>query len=521
MMVKITAKRPIRPGGRHNVMECRSTICEQKGDLSPKYLRRRGFGLVWAVLVVFALFLLVGLSLDYAKLFYNSHQLQNAADAAALAGAQIVKVSTADETRQRTYDLAYANTAEKLEVTLRTTAQADPFVDETNLDIILGRWINHQRRFFETLDSPDAVKVIARRATGLTDAPALALLFGPLVDVDDANAIRVAIGWYNEASGAGLIVLDEEPNDPSTNKPIPGLFIADSVGNISVVGGSIQVNTIWEGTKLNNTPPASLYVKAGGNMQCARLTITGHTDPTPGSEDWNNIWEDEYGMEVPYDIWEGAPYMPDPLRDVEPPNWPDYPQRSYNENTDGSCTLDPGYYPDGIKIGKTGTSVTLNPGTYILGGGNLPGNTMNGLILNGGTFIGHGVLLYLTKDYVHPNGKWAQLDIEGNVITDIFPPGDLPENYVNGKPSINGLPGISIWQDRENTENRAELNGETGITISGTLYFPNNHCYLAGNPGKTGNQILCGSVEVFGKAQILVEYDGRNDQSKGISVLVQ
>jgi len=513
-----TAKIRFRQADRGlNIVKCHSATRGEHVDMSPKHLRAHGFALVWTVLVVLTLFLFVGLTIDWAKLLYNLHELQNAADAAALAGAQIVKVSTADETRQRTYDLAYANTAEKLEVTLRKTAQADPFEEDPDLDIILGRWINHQRRFFETLDAPDAVKVIARRATGLTDAPALAMLFGPLVDVDTANARRDAIGWYNEASGAGLIVLDEEPNDPSTGKQIPGLFIADNVGDISVVGGSIQVNTIYDGTKLNNTPPASLYVKAGGNMQCARLTITGHTDPAPGSEDWNNIWEDEYGMEVPYDIWEGAPYMPDPLQYVVPPNWATTEVKSYVHDT--SATLDPGYYPNGIELNSTGTLVNLNPGTYIIGGGHL--NKNSGLIVNGGTLIGHGVLIYLTKDYMHADGRWAQLDIAGNVITDIFPPGDLPENYVNGKPAINGLPGISIWQDRENIENRAELNGEQGITVSGTLYFPNNHVYLAGNPGKTGNQILCGSVEVFGRAQILVEYDGRNDQSKGISVLVQ
>jgi hypothetical protein len=387
-------------------------------------------------------------------------------------------------------------------------------VDNPDLDIILGRWINHMRYFFPTLNTPDAVKVIAKRADGLADAPALAFLYGPLVGVDTANASRVAIGWYNNASGAGLIVLDERPVDPS-GKQIPGLFIADNVGDISVDGGSIHVNTIWESTAPNETD--ALYVKAGGNMSCARLTITGHTDPEPGSSDWARIWEDDLGIEVPYDIWEGAPYMPDPLRAIDPPNIADYEVKSYVHDT--SATLDPGYYPNGIELNSTGTLVNLNPGTYIIGGGHL--NKDSGLIVNGGTLIAHGVLLYLTKDYEHTDGRWAQLDIEGNVVTEITPPGDLPENYVNGKPVINGLPGISIWQDRANTENIASLNGTTGINISGTLYFPNNHIYLAGNPGKTGNQILCGSCEVFGRAQILVEYDGRNNQCKGISVLVK
>jgi Flp pilus assembly protein TadG len=515
-MRRTITKRTPRTCERFNDMtECHDIICYQT-KTSSKHLRRRGIAFVWTALVIMTIFLLVGLSIDWAKLLYNVHELQNAADAAALAGAQIVKDASADATRQWTHDLAYANTAEKLKVTLRTTVQADPFVDNPDLDIILGRWINNQHYFFETLETPDAVKVIARRADGLTDAPPLAFLFGPLVDVDTANARCTAIGWYNMAGGAGLIVLDETPVDENGNK-IPGLLIADSVGNIQVFNGSIHVNTVWEGTKWNNDPPAALCVKAGGNMLCGRLTIAGYTDPVPPTEDnlngWDNIWEDtDLGIQMPYDISEGAGYMPDPLRDIEPPDWHDYEVKSYTKNT--STTLDPGYYPDGIEMTKDGTVVNLNPGTYILGGGT--GSQCSGLIINGGQLIAHGVLIYLTKDYVDSNGKWAQLDIAGNVITDITPPGDEVDPKI-----INGIDGVSIWQDRANTENQAELNGEQGLNVSGTLYFPNNHVYLAGNPGKTGNQILCGSLEVFGKAQIVVEYDGRNNQSIGVSVLVK
>ena len=262
-MKRFTAQRFFYADNRLTKIQCHIAACEQTGDLLRKHPRRRGFALVWTAFVVMALFLLVGLSIDWAKLLYNLHELQNAADAAALAGAQIVKVSSADETRQRTQELAYDNTAEKLKVTLRTSVQADPFTDETGLDIILGRWVNHLRYFFPTLDAPDAVKVIARREDGLADAPALAMLYGPLVDVDTADAHRVAIGWYNEASGAGLIVLDERPVDKQ-GKPIPGLLVADNVGDISVDGGSIHVNTVWEATGQNE--PEALHIKAGGNL---------------------------------------------------------------------------------------------------------------------------------------------------------------------------------------------------------------------------------------------------------------
>jgi hypothetical protein len=276
----------------------------------------------------------------------------------------------------------------------RRKTRCVPANDDNDLDIILGRWINNQHYFFPTLDGADAVKVIARREDADANAPALAFLYGPLVDVYKAKGRGEAIGWYCLAGGAGLIILDEEPNDPKTGDKIPGLLIADNVGNIQVLNGSIQVNTIWEGTKWNNDPPAALCVKAGGNMLCGRLTITGHTDPEPPIDEgdlngWDDIWEDPDLGQMPYDILEGAPYMPDPLRDLVPPTIPTDPNdannyivKSYTKNT--SVRLDPGYYPDGIEMTADGVEVNLNPGTYILGGGNgtqlmTPATTADGL----------------------------------------------------------------------------------------------------------------------------------------------
>jgi hypothetical protein len=485
--------------------------------LSPKHIRYPGFALVWAAIVITALFLLVGLSIDWAKLLYNLHELQNAADAAAMAGAQIVKVKTADETRLWTQEIASENTAEKLHVYLRTdTVQNEPFVDNPNLDIILGRWINNQRYFFPTLDTPDAVKVIARRADGLADAPPLSFLFGPFVGVNTTNARCEAIGWYYEIGGPGLIILDRWPKDIHGN-PRPGLQVGGA-GDVRVIGGGIHVNSEYEGDKSE----AAVYIEGNGQMLCGRLSLTGTTDPySYNTELWADIWMDEeLGIEKPYDIFEGAPYMSDPLGYIPPPPIPTdglgHYIVAYNEKITTSCTLDPGYYPRGIEVSDAGTTVILNPGTYWIGGGNPPGNQVGGLIFTGGTLIGHGVLIYLTKDYVNPGGKWAQLRIGGNVTMDITPPGDEVSPKI-----INGLEGVSIWQDRNNTENETSLHGGAGMMISGTLYFPNNHLYLSGVPGKAGNQIICGSLELSGTAEILVSYDGRNDDPKGIAVLVQ
>lgn len=481
-------------------------------------LRYRGIALIWSAILMLVMIGLVGLSIDWGKLAVNVHQMQNAADAAALAGAQIVKIDSA-EARQQAHDIGFLNAAEGLAVTLRPDVQDEPFPNPTDwsdptqvkvyedamapFDIILGRWINHLGHFFVTLDTPDAVMAIARRNTTLgADAPALAMIFGPVFDVNTINAQREAIGWANGIGGAGLIVLNPDAR--------PGLYIAGT-GDIRVVGGTIHVNSTGEGTKSS----AAVYVQGNGQMLCGRLTLQGHTDPASGSSEWNAIWRDDAGIQWPYDIGEGAPYVADPLGYVPAPtiSADDLANpKTYVTNT--SCTLEPGYYPDGIEVSSTGITVTLNPGTYFIGGGNLPGGQLAGLVQTGGALIGHGVLIYLTKDYT--SGNWAKLDIGGNVVTDITPPGDEVSPKV-----IDGLDGISIWQDRANTANTARVGGGGGMNISGTLYFPNNHVYLAGTPGKAGNQILCGSMEVFGTAEVQVIYDGRNNMSKRRAILVR
>jgi Putative Flp pilus-assembly TadE/G-like len=511
----MSAELPAEAEREKNMMVYRKG--QSVADSACRGLRYRGVALIWAAMMMLVIIGFVGLSIDWAKLFFNVHQLQNAADSAALAGAQIVEVASPADTRLQTQALGLENDTEALPVTLRMNAQADPYVDDPSVDIILGRWISQFRQFYPTLDTPDAVKVIARRDASLgATAPALAMIFGPIFGVDTANAYRVAIGWHSDVSGAGLIVLDRYPYDKQGAEQ-PGLHIGGT-GHIHVINGTIHVNSLWTGVKSG----AAVYVQNGGQMLSGRLTVSGDSDPAPGDSTWDNIWTDDNGIQAPYDISEGAPYMPDPLRNLVPPDYTDsttYPVKSYDEQKMGSVTLDPGYYPGGIAVSATGTAVTLNPGTYILGGGT--GTQSKGLIQTGGTLTGHGVLIYLTKDYADAAGNWAQLDIGGNVVTDITPPGDLPANYENGKPVVNGLLGVSIWQDRANTDEIASLHGGAGMMISGTLYFPDNHVYLAGVPGKAGNQILCGSAEVHGTAEIVVEYDGRNNQHKGRSILVQ
>ena len=59
------------------------------GFFRRRHHRYRGVALIWVAILALVLILIVGLSLDVAKVSLVAHQLQNAADAAALAGARL------------------------------------------------------------------------------------------------------------------------------------------------------------------------------------------------------------------------------------------------------------------------------------------------------------------------------------------------------------------------------------------------------------------------------------------------
>jgi len=570
MIIKITTKKPIRPGGRHNVMECHSAAYRQAGILSPKHVRYRGVALVWAAILLLLMILVIGLSLDTAKLAHNVHELQNAADAAALAGAQIVKVELPSVTRQRTHDLGFANTAEHLAVTLLKTAQPELFPYPTDwddpcqvtayeaamapLDIVIGRWVRYNHTFVPTYDAPNAVQVFARRNEDPNDpnatAPALSLMFGPIAKVYTADAARMAVAWDYTSGGAGLICLD--PNAE------PGLYLSGTA-DLDIDYGGIHINSTASG---HNSSDGS-WISGGALVDAGFINVVGGIDPPPEDDAWESLFmggnDGVNGFSVSDESTFPEPqHIPDPLAAmmllledpyvVTPGDHMDLPALIdgtfpiHNIPTVGGTgtevTLAPGYYPNGISL-SNGDTVILQPGPgpgpgpglasadniFIFGGGTDKNNSDVGLYMTGGTLIGKGVTCYVTQTFPEPaDGPVCGLIRLNGGEVNLWSPGDWANKEDGLTPDdpiyqerVNGLNGITIWQDptmivpKTGLPPEAHLNGNSEFIISGTLYFPDTiHVTIEGNLGEAGNQILCGSMDVLGKAVISMNYDGRN-----------
>ncbi|MFC1761622.1 TadE/TadG family type IV pilus assembly protein [Planctomycetota bacterium] len=512
---------------------------------------RRGVILIWTAIFIGVLMLFIGLGLDWGKVALNVHQIQNAVDAASLAGAQIVKTNSPGATILRTYDFALKNWADRLPVTLRKDIlQTDPYPgDDGTLDIILGRWVRYNRTFVATLDAPNAVRAIGRRNAAYADAPPLKLIFGGMVGIDTANAVRDAVAWDYSSGGAGLICLSAAYE--------PGLVLSGT-GIIDVDNGGIHVNSTAEGF---NSQYAGTYVSGGADIDCGFINTVGSVNPPPESSDWaDRAQGGDDGVEgfsasdmtsVP------APqHMPDPLAAqmtdsslveysldhlgypasarlrlpalLTPPVIPTIETLDSEGNLIAingvpPVELAPGYYPGGISL-SNGGEVTLKPtsteglGTlFIFGGGPEPKNNNNtGLYMTGGKLVGHGVTCYVTYNFdTNANGVTR---LNGGEV-DVWSPGDW-QNNLNGTEDlslVNGLNGIAIWQDPAMVNPKGEtpeahLNGNVDVNIRGTIYLPDPiHVQLDGTQGgTTGNQILCGSATILGTAEISVDYDQRN-----------
>jgi hypothetical protein len=446
-----------------------------------KHLRYRGVVIVWAVLLLFLLILIVGLSVDTAKVVLTAHQLQNAADAAALAGGRLIKNGTVDdyhtEAREKAIQIALANFADRVPVAL------DWNLDNlAGGDIVTGRYYRSTRTFEVRPDRVNALKVVARRTE--TAHEPVPLIFGPIVKVVHANVSRDAIAMSTGNTGAGVIVLS--PDD------CQALTLDGSSGDITVNGGSIQVNSLCSNYTCNK---GAVVVNGSPTVEADELNLSNPFDSTCG--DIENDLPVNTDMDAIPDPYAGMPDPPIVLPDLTTP--------ANSKITGGAHTLWPGYYSGGFTI--TGGDVTFKPGIYVVDGT----GTKGGLQIGGNANATALGVMFFVK------GGPVNIDGTGSIqIEQLYPPNLPPKVYSDG-PEYNGM---AIFQDRENLS-PAKIRGTSTTNIDGTIYFPENHLSLGGTGDGIGVQVLAHTMEILGNTNLTVNYDGRNEEEANHSFLVE
>jgi hypothetical protein len=533
-MRRPNTKRIVTTDPVSNVMRCRFCTYRQKADLSPGRVRRRGFALTWTVLVILALFLLVGLSLDTANLCLVSHQLHNAADAAALAGAPWVKKDQS-YARELAKEFAEQNYAGHVDVNVN--------LNENNLtdgDIIIGKYgyfADQDKYLFIPYDpanptSVNALAVIASRDTkereGHQATLQVPLIFGPLAGV---FAVDLGGNWQRKrgsyaiaitggGAGAGLICLRGD----GTGLHVQGtgsLIVNNLTGDPD--NGAIQVNSTDDEVSitLNGTPDIiaeTVNVTAEGFSQVGDFDLYENTD-----------------------VWLGQPPMPDPLTWVngyggsgfKPTEYigtePDLGGIVVQNNNDPilDTIIQPGYYSGGLtfKAGTADKPVRLASGVYILDGAGLQVLSNSYVIVDPATgdVDGDGIgeaFFYIAGSNWEADGTCCNID--GGGIIKVEPLASEP------------YAGIIIAQDDHNL-NDAYISGNAESLFEGTLYFPQERpadeqkggngegfaLRLGGTGMGTGNQIIASSVYIFGTGDKIVNYNGQNPSPIGNAWLVE
>ena len=390
----------------------------------------------------------MGLSIDGARFYLAAHQLQNAADAAALAGAQIVRVD-ADRARQQSRLFASYNTVFNDGVVLNFNEENE---DETDGDIILGHYSLDNSEFIPDLNDRNAVKVIAKRTS--SEHGPISLIFGPIVGVHNVDVRRYAIAMSLGQLGSGLLVLNEDNQSPA-------LFM-DSNASINIEGGGVHVNS--------DALAATLY---------SNVIIEAESFSTSGGDI-------EFQSNAGYSggaLLEDTGYTAgDPFAGLPPPDFgPDLGGIHLTSNEE--LSVGPGYYSGGFNL-DSNTKLFLAPGVYILDGA--------GLRINSDSLVqGDGVMLYITNQV--------------NSASSIYM--DSNADLIMTPPTEGTYEGIAIFQDRNNT-NTVELNSNAETlnidTSDAVVYLPSAHLYMDSNATLSASQIIVDTALLNSNAGINV-----------------
>lgn len=421
--------------------------------------RRRGLSLIMMAIVLVVLIGFIGLGLDIGFALIAAHQLQNTADAAALAGAMSMKTGGEDGARNAAALVAANN------IVINSAIQLD--LNTTNApegDIVIGRYDRFNGIFEPGIVAANAIKVVARRTDTSVNGP-LVLFFGGLFGVNSINVERTAIAQNKGATGAGIIALCSDCDSA---------FKVTGTADIVINFGAVQVNS---------TDPCAVRGIGTGTVDAALLTIGGDVCANAN-------------VTLPDNIQTGQPPGSDPLAAI--------PEPTYDPLIDlgiitGTGVYSPGYYSGGIDA--TGGDITLLPGIYILDGAGLQlGGNVN--------FLAEGVMIYI------PPGT-GLVDMRGTGIVQISPPD--PDLYSFA--GVDTYDHITIFQSRTNC-NEATIIGTGLMDLDGVFYFACATLRIGGTGADLGSQLVANTIDVFGNG-LSVSWDGSFPSDGNIVFLVQ
>lgn len=291
------------------------------------------------------------------------------------------------------------------------------------------------------------------------------------------------------------------------------VFSGDEVVTVEAVTHSTKITTTTNGQALfstgTNVCPGIKFngnmttIVKGGNIYSNSMDsgsctsgiasgTSGGVQVIGGDVDLAGTWTGNAGFSV----------SPAPTTRVGVATVPEFPtpycdKSDANKRYDNTEPLQPGYYPNGIRI--TSGNHTMDPGFYCLDGD---------FVANGGTLksnvtaTGNGVGIYMTA-------TGGAVSLGGNVVLDLHAGSKVVDGA--GNATMNGM---LIYMDKAN-QNIISMAGGSGSTYSGTIYAPGpsnasntEKCSITGSSGgmTVRSNIICYSINVSGSSSLTIDY---------------
>lgn len=238
--------------------------------------------------------------------------------------------------------------------------------------------------------------------------------------------------------------------------------------NFTLSGGS-TLNANECGVFDNSSASGSISISGGATIDSISLAgdSTGWYPGITGSGDTINIPVADIVQGVNASCTPALPTVPS----FNPANCLNNPGGSYGTYTFGPSSSSGTICYKSLTVGANGSTCTMNPGIYVIYGGELhfTGNANLG---------GNGVFFYLT------NG--ASLVIDGGVNVNLVS-GGATENGGGTAPSLGAYNGILIYQDSSDSSAMTYTGGSSSY-VNGGIIAPAAFLTVSGGSGATDLQ---------------------------------
>jgi hypothetical protein len=420
---------------------------------------QRGQTIVVSALAFVLLIAAVGLAIDFGGATNVKRNDQNAADAAALAGAVVINQGQS---------LATATDRAKTSAGRNGVSPS-------------GLTIQFLKGDGSTATVPTDVKTVRATVTETWSTYFIRLVGFPNVQISALAEVRMP-------KPCGFCVMD--------NGASPALQLS-ATGGVTVTGGEVQVNS-------NGSP--AVVLDSSGSIVAPGTNVVGSVSLQSGGT-------------ISPPLATGVAKVPDPLAALPYPKGP-FTNNGRVDVGDVTRTINPGLYTQWA-LGGAG-SLNLNPGTYVIVGppGDSVAISSSGTIRNSPacaagqttncTPTGAGVTLFFTCSS-YPSASCACPSTNGSDIS-ISSGGNLQIVA----PTTGTYAGVAIFFDRCNS-GRIALTANGGTPVTGAIYALASPLLLSANANATlAGLVVVGTSIVSGNGGITVTYDPLNDPAQRI-----